>query len=162
MSRVEETLKYYTNRVALMPEVLKLRAGSPCKEDDLHAITGYDYLSLEQWDALLENLILKKINFAEVNQVLDAGCGSGAVIDFLKRRNPHLIGHGVDLTPKLLEVARSRVPGVNFSQGDITDPAVFANLPPNFDLVTCFGVFIHLDSPEKARQALDNFLSVLR
>ena len=133
--------------------------GATAAPTDLHAITGYDYLSCAQWDAMLEQLLARIALPAEGIRFLDAGCGSGAVSDWAMRhygariaavrydthtraspsastsiRNHSLSlslaqAYGFDLTPALLEVAQARVQGPVFWTGDICEPASYAPVP---------------------------------
>lgn len=56
-------------------------------------------------------------------RVLDAGCGTGALSEELARRGAQVVG--VDISPKLIEIAKARVParlGIDFRAGDLADP----------------------------------------
>jgi magnesium-protoporphyrin O-methyltransferase len=58
-------------------------------------------------------------------RVLDAGCGTGALSEELARRGAEVVG--VDISPKLIEIARARVPdrlGIDFRAGDLADAAL--------------------------------------
>lgn len=57
-------------------------------------------------------------------RVLDAGCGTGLMTAELALRGAHVVA--VDLSPKLIEIARDRLPEalaaqVEFASGDMTD-----------------------------------------
>jgi ubiquinone/menaquinone biosynthesis C-methylase UbiE len=64
------------------------------------------------------------------NALLDVACGTGNHLSFL-RRNYSV--EGIDLTPEMLEVARSRLPELTFHQGDMRS----FDLGRRFDVVTC-------------------------
>lgn len=73
--------------------------------------------------------------------VLDVGCGTGAVIALLNDKYPGRHYVGLDLTPEMIEVARTKVaPGMEFVVGDAED------LPfgdASFDAALCSNSFHH-------------------
>lgn len=64
-------------------------------------------------------------------RVLDLGCGTGGLLAAL---NPAL-GVGVDLSPKMIEVAHRNHPELEFVVGDVEDPATIAALEGPFDVI---------------------------
>lgn len=77
--------------------------------------------------------------------VLDVGCGTGAVLALLHEKYPDRRYVGLDLTPEMIEVARTKVaPGMEFVVGDAE------NLPfdeASFDAVLCSNSFHHYPNP---------------
>ena len=75
--------------------------------------------------------------------ILDVGCGTGRIHEALMRRHvlrPH--GYtGVDVTPGMVERARSKFPGVDFRVGDVFDLPFEDNA---FGSVVCVDVLQHL------------------
>jgi SAM-dependent methyltransferase len=69
------------------------------------------------------------------DSVLDAGCGTGRVAIELDRRGRRVVG--VDLDPRMLEVARRKAPRLTWIEGDLADPALTAYGP--FDAVVMAG-----------------------
>jgi len=81
---------------------------------------------------------------------LDVACGTGRHLEFLRRRHPVV---GVDISPKMLRIARHRLPGVRLVRADMRT----FNLKARFDVVTClFGAIAHLRTPEDVREAFSN------
>jgi ubiquinone/menaquinone biosynthesis C-methylase UbiE len=81
-------------------------------------------------------------------KILDLGCGSGVFTALLHQRG--FQATGLDLSPKLLELARGKYPGILFVEGDIED------LPfddGTADSVLLSGIVHHL--PEPARCAAE-------
>lgn len=85
---------------------------------------------------------LEKENFTDL---LDAGCGTGAVIALLAGQFPNRHYTGIDLSPKMVEAARAkRIKGAEFICGDCE------KLPfpeHSFDVVTCSMSFHHYPHP---------------
>ncbi|MCM1187484.1 MAG: methyltransferase domain-containing protein [Lachnoclostridium sp.] len=79
--------------------------------------------------------------------LLDAGCGTGAMLGMFKKDHPDKNYTGVDLSEKMIEVARSKqMEGIDFVAGDCE------NLPfpdSSFDVVTCSMSFHHYPNPEQ-------------
>lgn len=75
-------------------------------------------------------------------RVFDAGCGTGALSVALMERGAHVIG--VDLSPTLIEHARSALPAAT-SQGSITLEAGDMLKPPSggFDAIVAMDSLIH-------------------
>lgn len=84
--------------------------------------------------------------------VLDVGTGTGLVLRAMAGRYPHagLVMRGIDLSPRMLDVARRELPGAALRVGDASE------LPYDdgtFDLITCVTA-LHLvpDADAVARQ----------
>jgi len=78
------------------------------------------------------------------SRVLDIGCGTG---DLLARLDPSL-GIGCDLSPAMVEVARSRYPHLDFRVGDAEDTTFIAGLEGPFDYIILsdtIGLFEDID-----------------
>jgi SAM-dependent methyltransferase len=94
--------------------------------------------------------------------VLDAGCGTGLTMLRIAERYPTCRVYGIDLSPKMIEVARNDAAehglDVDLRTGSIT------NLPysgATFDVVLTNIMFHHLD-PDEKRQAVAEIARVLR
>jgi len=81
--------------------------------------------------------------------ILDIGCGNGAISLPLLDANRHLTL--LDLSPNMLSIARSRIPAelarnVEYVNGEFLT-AEFESR--SFDLVICLGVLAHVNSPSE-------------
>lgn len=72
-----------------------------------------------------------KFLVAEGLRVLDLGCGTGRLLASLKP----VRGVGVDFSSKMIDVARSDYPDLEFVVGDIEDPKVISALHGVFDVI---------------------------
>jgi ubiquinone/menaquinone biosynthesis C-methylase UbiE len=106
--------------------------------------------------------VLELANLQGGECLLDAGCGTGMLALRIAVQYPDCIVHGVDISPKMIAVARREAEtqglAVNFRVGSITD------LPypdGSFDVAITNIVYHHLDLAEK-RRAVNEITRVLR
>jgi magnesium-protoporphyrin O-methyltransferase len=84
------------------------------------------------------------------HRLLDAGCGTGALAVEAARRGAEVVA--VDLSPKLVQLARERSPtdlgsgSIRFLSGDMLDPAL-----GSFDHVVSMDALIHYDAQTVVR-----------
>lgn len=90
--------------------------------------------------------ILSEIEMEDWCDLLDADCGTGAVISLLNEKYPNKNYTGIDLSPKMIDVAKRKNNGANFVCGDCEE-LPFAN--NSFDVVICSQSFHHYPNPEK-------------
>jgi SAM-dependent methyltransferase len=103
----------------------------------------------------LDNTVLRPIlDRYPPGRALDAACDTGRWAEYLLQRG-HLV-HGVDESPEMLEVARSRLPNVEFSHADLRSLPLPAE---SVDLVVCSLALTHLPDLEPP---LIEFARVLR
>ena len=85
--------------------------------------------------------VLAELEKEEFSELLDCGCGTAPMLTLLKERFPEKSYTGIDLTPKMIEVARAKhMEGVELVVGDCE------NLPfpeESFDVVICCQSFHH-------------------
>jgi SAM-dependent methyltransferase len=87
----------------------------------------------------------------EARTLLDVGCGTGQHLSHLKDQ---IRVEGLDISEDLLAIARERLPGVVFHQGDMID----FDLRKTFDVVIClFGSITYV----RTRANLDRAVSCL-
>lgn len=81
------------------------------------------------------------------SDLLDAGCGTGAMLELFKRDHPDKNYTGIDLSEKMIEAAkRKHLDGVHFVAGDCEALPFTDN---SFDVVTCSMSFHHYPNPGK-------------
>lgn len=90
--------------------------------------------------------ILKEIDSEPWESVLDAGCGTGAVLYLLHEKYPGKSYTGIDLSEKMIDTARNKnIDGAIFVQGDCEELPFESGL---FDVVICSQSFHHYTRPE--------------
>jgi SAM-dependent methyltransferase len=92
----------------------------------------YDALyHFKNYDEASEKLhtLIKQDN-PGAKSLLDVGCGTGKHLEYMSK---NYMVEGFDINPDLLEIARSRCPGVPFHQGDMVN----MELNNKFDVITC-------------------------
>lgn len=91
--------------------------------------------------------ILEEVEKEEWHTLLDAGCGTGAVISLLCKKYPEKSYTGIDLSDKMIKAAkRKNNSNVMFVCGDCEELPFEDN---SFDVVICSQSFHHYPNPEK-------------
>ena len=90
--------------------------------------------------------ILEELEKEPFSELLDVGCGTGPMIALLVEKYPDRRYTGLDITPKMIEVARAKgLPNARFVVGDSE------NMPfdeASFDAVICANSFHHYPDPQ--------------
>ena len=101
--------------------------------------------------------LLKEVTKEKFKDYLDAGCGTGALIHLIQCSYPERNYTGIDLSRKMIEVAKKRkMKQAVFIHGDCEALPFEDN---TFDVITCSMSFHHYPNPEKF---LTNCMRVLR
>lgn len=91
--------------------------------------------------------ILAEIKKEEFNDLLDVWCWTGPILSLLSKEFPDKHYVGLDLTPKMIEVAKSKkLKNVEFIVCDAEDLPFKEN---SFDIVVCSQSFHHYPNPQK-------------
>ena len=88
---------------------------------------------------------------------LDFGCGVGRVSRALKKRCGH--GYGIDISQKMIELARTFVPGVDFKVNQTDSLEVFKDC--SVDFIYSHIVLQHIPN-QYQKHYIDEFLRILR
>lgn len=106
--------------------------------DSHGASMAYDVFTPDTNSRIID-IVVRLLGLAPGARIADLGCGSGVFTNGVQQRGFNCIG--VDLSPKLIGMARAKYPGVEFLEGDIE------RLPfedGSFDGVVLAGVLHHL------------------
>lgn len=91
--------------------------------------------------------MLAELQSESFEDVLDVGCGTGAVLELLHGEYPEKRLTGLDLTPRMIEMARAKqLENVRFIVGD-AEALPFESR--SFDAVLCSNSFHHYPHPER-------------
>lgn len=100
--------------------------------------------------------VLAEVIKEPFSDLLDAGCGTGAMLGMFWEDCPDKNYTGIDLSEKMIQTAKKKkLDGVRFVAGDCE------NLPfedNSFDVVTCSMSFHHYPNPEKFFKSLSRVL----
>lgn len=111
---------------------------------DGHAATDtYDVFTPET-NVRLITTCARLAGFGKGARVADLGCGSGVFTDLLSKLGYEAIG--LDLSPKLIALARSKYPKVEFLEGDVEQLPFADN---SLDGVLLSGLVHHLPDPSR-------------
>jgi ubiquinone/menaquinone biosynthesis C-methylase UbiE len=88
----------------------------------------YHFLNYKEASKKLHSLIQQDNPSAKT--LLDVACGTGKHLEYLCK---DYLAEGFDINPELLEIARTRCPGVPFHQGDMVN----LELNKKFDVIIC-------------------------
>ena len=79
-------------------------------------------------------------------RILDLGCGTG---DLLKVLEPSY-GVGIDLSKKMIEIAKKKHPQLEFIHGDVEDSKLISSIEGSFDYIILSDTIGYLDDCELA------------
>lgn len=86
-------------------------------------------------------------------RILDIGCGTGNVLQILRKRFSHASLHGIDPSESMLEQAHMKTSDVHFIHGTIED------IPEGeFDLIVSVSMFHYLTNPDAWLKKAQNLL----
>ncbi len=114
-------------------------------------IATFDKYAREYQDkySKFEPYLKSYANFATLlspeDRVLDIACGPANISQVLLQQHPRLTIHGIDLSRKMLEIAREKIPGGTFEQRDIR---LLASIDKRFDAVVSGFAVPYLSSDE--------------
>jgi len=89
--------------------------------------------------------------------LLDAGCGTGNLLQAIQRRHPEIALHGIDFSEAMLRRARTKVSDAVLATADLN--MVLPYPTASFDVVTCINVLYAVAQPEYTVAALRRVLT---
>ncbi len=120
----------------------------------------------DRWKSYLaatEGAMLKQLELAGKETIIDAGCGTGSLICKIREKFEHK-GNilGFDITPAMLDLAELRITKKKFNKNlrlELAHCENFSVKNAHADVLICNNVFHHLPHPN---QALNEFYRVLK
>ena len=91
------------------------------------------------------------------SRLLDVGCATGEFLYFLERQLPDVDLYGLDILPSLIDRARSIVPRVHFSVGDMADSSAYP--AGHFQFCIVNGIVGWMDDPWPAFSSVMTWLA---
>lgn len=126
-------------------------------------MTSDDFSMEEELDILESNFIpwLKEkvrliSSFLEGKKILEVGCGTGNLVQFLSGRNLEIIG--TDYSNVYLEKARKKNPNVEFFIADLLHKEEWNSLRNSFDSVIASEVIEHIEDDLTALETIHSLL----
>lgn len=90
--------------------------------------------------------VLAELEKEPFTDLLDCGCGTGPMLSLLHEKYPDKHYTGIDLTPKMIEIAKKKnMKGVELVVGDCENLPFADN---SFDVVICCESFHHYPNPQ--------------
>jgi 2-polyprenyl-3-methyl-5-hydroxy-6-metoxy-1,4-benzoquinol methylase len=125
---------------------------------------GYDKIAVEyNFNRLTKGKVVSEYFdslshfFPQSGKILDLGCGGGEPVTAYFARKGFQVT-GVDISERMIEIARKQIPQGNFIRGDMTE-CLFDEA--TFDLIVSIFAIIHIPQPEQ-EQLLRNIWKWLR
>ena len=117
------------------------------------AETVESYLDPGFYDRLIDLLGSYGVDY-EGKRIADVGCGTGGLLKALKHRFQPGSLTGFEYSDKALDLARSKVPGIEFCYFDI-----YEGSRRQFDIIFCVEVLEHLLHPDVALRNVSGMLA---
>lgn len=83
--------------------------------------------------------VLTQVGHLHAASVLDVGCGMGDLLDWVQAAGMKINYTGVDLTPRMIEIARAKFPRETFILGSLFNTE--GQLEDSYDFVLASGIF---------------------
>ncbi len=99
--------------------------------------------------------IASRLDKSRPYSILDFGCGTGLLCEYLSENLPKAKIDGIDISNQMIEKARINCPNCNFYTGDI-----FSVTLPQYDVIVSKDVFNHIDDIPQTLKRLDSLLRV--
>jgi len=88
--------------------------------------------------------------------LLDAGCGTGLLVEKLKEERPDITAEGIDFSASMLSIAKSKNTGAIFKEADLNEPLPYED--NTFDIITSIHVIYNVLNPKKTIEELKRIL----
>jgi SAM-dependent methyltransferase len=131
--------------------------------------TGYISLGKEYNNFLYKvrrNVFLRKMKSVHIDftssDVLDIGCGTGFYVDLWNKISVRTVT-GIDITNIAVRSLKSKYPGQEFYQADISNQQDIEHLnTKKYDIVSAFDVLFHIVDDNRYENAIKNIHSILK
>lgn len=109
-------------------------------------------------DLAMVDEFLSEVAKRPASKVLDAGCGAGRMVTYLRSQSPSLDVAGIDLSTEMITLAQSAHPSAKFRRADLSD----TRYPEGeFDGILAWYSIIHTE-PDQLAEIVAEFARILR
>jgi len=101
-----------------------------------------------------KDVVLKELRKLKPKSILDIGCGNGNWAKIIKKEFPDIRYKGIDISKKMVNLAKANVPEAEFEVGDVR------NLKDEqYDLIFAYTCFLHVP-PEDMEETVKNLAKI--
>ena len=115
----------------------------------------YDFSIFKKWQKNVKNTAFEMIYIKDHSKVLDAGGGTGSLLDTLNQMNKNLQLYGIDISPVMLKIAKKKSIRAHFKLSSVEE----INEKEFYDYVFSTDAFHHYENQDLAMQ---NFYRALK
>lgn len=119
----------------------------------IHGFDQKEQQRLRDQARFSEHTLFQEIDFTQVEELLEIGCGVGAQSEILLRRFPQIQLTGIDLNEKQLESAKEYLASLPYAQGryklDLMNASELEFQSKTFDAIYMSWVLEHVKEPQK-------------
>ena len=112
-------------------------------EDKFMSLSLYN----DTYDFFCNTLTQEQINVFEI------GCGPGNITKYLQSKKPSLKITGIDIAPKMIELAKANNPSANF---EVMDTRELSSLDQKFDAIMCGFCLPYLSKEDCSKLIIDS------
>jgi phosphorylcholine metabolism protein LicD/ubiquinone/menaquinone biosynthesis C-methylase UbiE len=125
----------------------------------LHHMSGWSYITQEEWNQLCEEFI-RGMDLEKSKNLFDAGCGVGALFDYIYKINNEIELYGCDINQAAINKCKSLFPSSQVLVNDITK---LNNYESNyFDNVICISTISYLNSLREVAAAVKELIRITK
>lgn len=108
----------------------------------------YDFSIFKKWQENVMRIAIRMIHIKNNSKILDAGCGTGNLLDMLNKMNKNLRLYGIDISPKMLKIAKKKINGANLKLSSVEE----INQKNLYDYIFSTDAFHHYENQNLAMQ----------
>ena len=125
----------------------------------LHHSSGWNYLDQAEWEELCRHC-LHSLDVSSIQNVFDAGCGVGALLQYIQTTNKAIQLYGCDICEDSVHRCKQLFPQAHITTDSICD---ISGIPSNtFDFVCSISTISYLDSLSMAKTAVVELLRIAK
>lgn len=132
----------------------KFKSGAP-----LHHGSGWVYMSQEVWDRFIDHCT-KPLDFNNINNVFEGGCGVGAVLYYILNKNNKIDIHGMDICEEAILKCKEVLPMSKVFVSDICDLNTIED--NTYDAVLSVGVLALLNTNEDVKKGVSELIRIAK